>query len=92
MPGGCCLTRSRGPSWTASHSIRSTCLPGARGPALQTVTPLLAELEARRGGHGGLGRSDGTGPAPGPAGIAELVAGGDHALAEAAGRWSSSAT
>jgi hypothetical protein len=53
----------------------------ARGPALQTVTPLLAELEARRSGPGGTGA-----PSPGPAGIAELVAGGDHALAEAAGR------
>ena len=64
----------------------------ARGAALQTVTPLLAELEARRSGPGGPGSSGrggpgGTaGPSPGPDGIAELVAGGDSALAEAAGR------
>jgi hypothetical protein len=59
----------------------------ARGPALQTVTPLLAELEARRSGRGGQGgQGNFTGPASGAAGIAELVAGGDHALAEAAGR------
>lgn len=55
---------------------------GARGPALQTVTPLLAELEAGRAGRRNGAATPPSGP--GPAGIAELVAGGDHALAEAA--------
>ncbi len=54
-----------------------------RGPALQTVTPLLAELAAQQDG-GPDGPAAAAMP-PGPAGMAGL-AGGDHALADAAAR------
>ncbi|HBW17518.1 MAG: hypothetical protein ACLPN6_21920 [Streptosporangiaceae bacterium] len=52
-----------------------------RGPALQTVTPLLAELAESQDGRPGHPAA-GSGPA-GPAGMAAL-AGGDQALADAA--------
>jgi hypothetical protein len=60
----------------------------ARGPALQTVTPLLAELEAQQAGRDNdplAGSFAATTDRTGPAGMAELL-GGDHALADAAAR------